>query len=213
MRRRRGRTRASSITTLPTSSIRSWCASTWCRCRSTRLPRVKRRVAAQSELLALDETHFLLLARDSTNGYGFEPAASLYRKIGILDTSNATNIAGSKYDGIVPVAPKGKLEDGIVPATLTAFIDINDNSQLNKFGLRNGEPNDRNTLREMGRNGPDRSRSIRRTRRISFCSFPTTTTSLPRTASRWVPPTRTGAVPTSTPSFLVYRLTLPLAAK
>jgi hypothetical protein len=108
----------------------------------------KTRVAAQSELLALDETHFLLLARDSTNGYGFEPAASLYRKINILDTSNATNIAGSKYDGLVPVAPKGKIEDGVVPATLTPFIDINDNSQLNPFGLRNGEPNDRNNLSE-----------------------------------------------------------------
>jgi hypothetical protein len=108
----------------------------------------KTRVAAQSELLALDETHFLLLARDSTNGYGFEPATSLYRKINILDTSNATNIAGSKYDGLVPLAPKGKIEDGIVLATLTPFIDINDNSQLNAFGLRNGEPNDRNNLSE-----------------------------------------------------------------
>jgi hypothetical protein len=35
-----------------------------------------------------------------------------------------------------------------VPATLTAFIDINDNDQLNRFGLRNGEPNDRNNLGE-----------------------------------------------------------------
>lgn len=108
----------------------------------------KPRVAAQSELLALDETHFLLLARDSTNGYGFKTPTSLYRKIGVLDTSNATNIAGSQYDGTVPVAPKGKIADGVVPATLTAFIDINDNSELNKFGLHNGEPNGRNNLSE-----------------------------------------------------------------
>jgi hypothetical protein len=108
----------------------------------------KTRVAAQSELLALDDTHFLPLARDSGNGYGYKPATSLYRKINILDTSNATNIAGSKYDGIVPVAPKGKIEDGIAPATLTPFIDINDNAQLNKFGLHNGKPNDRNNLSE-----------------------------------------------------------------
>jgi hypothetical protein len=108
----------------------------------------KTRVAAQSELLALDQTHFLLLSRDSGNGYGYKPATSLYRKIDILDTSHATDIAGSKYDGLVPVAPKGKIEDGIVPATLTGFIDINDNAQLNKFGLRNGEPNDRNNLSE-----------------------------------------------------------------
>jgi hypothetical protein len=106
------------------------------------------RVAAQSELLALDETRFLLLSRDSGSGYGYKPATSLYRKIDILDTSRATNIAGSKYDGLTPVAPKGKVEDGIVTATLTPFIDINDNAQLNKFGLRNGEPNDGNNLSE-----------------------------------------------------------------
>ena len=40
------------------------------------------------------------------------------------------------------------LADGIVPATLTPFIDLNDNVQLGKFGLRNGEPNDRNNLSE-----------------------------------------------------------------
>jgi hypothetical protein len=108
----------------------------------------KTRVAAQSELLAIDENHFLLLSRDSGNGYGYKSATSVYRKIDILDTTNATNIAGSKYDGLVPVAPKGKIEEGVVPATLTGFIDISDNAQLNKFGLRNGEPNDGNNLSE-----------------------------------------------------------------
>jgi hypothetical protein len=106
------------------------------------------RVAAQSELLAIDENRFLLLSRDAINGYGYKSATSLYRKIDILDTSKATNIAGSKYDGLTPVAPKGTVEDGIVTATLTPFIDINDNAQLNKFGLRNGEPNDGNNLSE-----------------------------------------------------------------
>ena len=106
----------------------------------------RRRVAAQSELLALDDTHFLLLCRDTGNGYGLQGSTSLYRRIELLDISKATDIAGSKYDGLVPVAPEGQLVDGIVPALLTPFIDINDNSQLNKFGLHNGEPNDRNDL-------------------------------------------------------------------
>ena len=35
-----------------------------------------------------------------------------------------------------------------MPATLTPFIDINDNGQLNRFGLHNGEPNDRDNLSE-----------------------------------------------------------------
>jgi hypothetical protein len=108
----------------------------------------ERRVEAQSELLALDETFFLLLCRDSGNGYGTGGAASRYRSINLLDTSRATNIAGSRYDGTVPVAPDGKLADGVVPATLTRYIDINATAELRKFGLHNGEPNDRNNLSE-----------------------------------------------------------------
>jgi hypothetical protein len=108
----------------------------------------KRRVAAQSELLALGETRFLLLCRDAGNGYGMDGATSRYRTIELLDTAQATNIAGMPFDGTVAVAPKGKLADGIVPATLTPFIDLNDNAQLSKFGLHNGVPNDRNNLSE-----------------------------------------------------------------
>ena len=108
----------------------------------------RQRVAAQSELLALDETFFLLLCRDANNGYGTDSATSRYRNIGLLDTSRATNIAGSPYDGMVPVAPNGKLVDGVVPATLAPYIDINETAELQKFGLHNGEPSDRNNLSE-----------------------------------------------------------------
>jgi hypothetical protein len=108
----------------------------------------KRRVAAQSELLALGETLFLMLCRDGGSGYGTSTAISRYRKVELLDISQATNIAGSQYDGTVPVAPAGVLAPGVVPATLTSFIDINDAAQLARFGLRNGEPNDRNNLSE-----------------------------------------------------------------
>jgi hypothetical protein len=109
----------------------------------------KPKVAAQSELLALGSNMFLLLCRDTGNGYGLEGTTSLYRKIDLLDTSAATNIAGTKYDEAGgAVAPKGKLEAGIVPAALHDFIDINDNAQLGKFGLHNGAPNDRNNLGE-----------------------------------------------------------------
>jgi len=108
----------------------------------------KRRVAAQSELLALGAHHFLLLCRDGGNGYGLPSAASLYRRIELLDTSQASNIAGSPYDATTPVAPEGKLADGITPATLSPFIDLNDNAELGRFGLHNGEPNDRTNLSE-----------------------------------------------------------------
>ena len=87
----------------------------------------KPRIAAQSELLALDESRFLLLCRDG-NGFGTKNAQSLYRKVEVLDVTGATNLAGSKYDGIAPVAPGGKLEAEVTPAKLTPFIDINDNA-------------------------------------------------------------------------------------
>jgi hypothetical protein len=105
-------------------------------------------VAAQSEIVALGPTKFLLLARDSNNGYGLKGAKSVFRKIMILDTDGATNIAGGEFDALKPVAPKGVLDAAVKPATLTPFIDLNDNTQLNQFGLHSGEPNDRNNLSE-----------------------------------------------------------------
>lgn len=108
----------------------------------------KRRVAAQSELLALDDNRFLVICRDSDGGYASKNPTSRYRKIELLDTAKATNIAGSPYDSGIPLALAGTLVDGIVPATLTTFIDINDNAQLAKVGLHNGEPSDRNNLYE-----------------------------------------------------------------
>jgi len=108
----------------------------------------RRRIAAQSELLALDDKRFFLLSRDSNNGYGMKGSTSVYRRVDLLDTSSATNIAGTDYDGAKPVAPGGKLAEGVTPATLSPFIDINDNAQLNKFGLHNGPPNDRTNLSE-----------------------------------------------------------------
>ena len=36
----------------------------------------------------------------------------------------------------------------VTPAKLSPFIDINDNAQLNKFGLHNGAPNDKTNLSE-----------------------------------------------------------------
>ncbi len=108
----------------------------------------RRRIAAQSELLALDNERFLLLCRDTSNGYGLKGATSLYRRIDLLDTRGATNLLGTGYEGVTPVAPGGTLTPAIKPATLSDFIDINDNAQLGRFGLHNGEPNDRNNLSE-----------------------------------------------------------------
>lgn len=105
-------------------------------------------VAAQSEMLALNRTQYLMIARDSGNGFTYSTPTSLYRQILLVDTSGATNIKGSAYEGTTPVAPNGTLASGITPATTTPFININDNNQLMRFGLHNGAPNNANNLYE-----------------------------------------------------------------
>jgi hypothetical protein len=106
--------------------------------------------AAQSEMLALNDHQFLVLARDSSVGQTFpNTPGSVYRSIDLLDISDATNIAGTSYDAVsTPVAPKGILTGSVKPATYQKFLDINDNTQLNRFGLHNGAPNDGNDLYE-----------------------------------------------------------------
>ncbi|MEK1854148.1 MAG: esterase-like activity of phytase family protein [Phyllobacterium sp.] len=108
----------------------------------------KKKVAAQSEIVALSDHTFLMLARDSGNGFGQKGETSLYRSISVVDVSAATDIAGSAFDADKPVAPKGELDASVKPATLTPFIDINDSTELARFGLHNGAPNDRNNLSE-----------------------------------------------------------------
>jgi hypothetical protein len=105
-------------------------------------------VAAQSEIVALSDTRFLMLARDSNNGYGLKGDTSLYRAIDIVDVSTATDIAGGDFDSDKAVAPKGVVDPSVTPATLTSFIDLNDSKELARFGLHNGAPNDRNNLSE-----------------------------------------------------------------
>ncbi|WP_292262440.1 esterase-like activity of phytase family protein, partial [Mesorhizobium sp.] len=109
----------------------------------------KTKVAAQSEIVALSDKSFLMLARDSGNGQGLKDAESVYRKIEIVDLSAATDIANGPFDAAdKPVAPKGVLDPSVTPAKLTSFIDINDKGELGRFGLHNGAPNDRNNLSE-----------------------------------------------------------------
>lgn len=108
----------------------------------------KKLVAAQSEILALSDTSFLMLSRDSNNGQGMKGDTSIYRKIDLVDLSAATDIAGGEFDGVKPVAPKGVLDPSVKPASLHGFIDLNNNSDLARFGLHNGAPNDRNNLSE-----------------------------------------------------------------
>ena len=105
-------------------------------------------VAAQSEMLALNDHQFLLLCRDSGAGFTAKRDASAYRMVSVVTIDGATDIMG-RYDGVGgSVAPGGNLLPQITPAALTPFLDINDNAQLARFGLHNGAPNDSSNLYE-----------------------------------------------------------------
>jgi hypothetical protein len=68
-------------------------------------------------------------------------STSAYRNVDLIDISHATNLVGTKFDSPAnPIAPNGVLYE--------KFLDINDNTQLNRFNLDNGDPNDANDLYE-----------------------------------------------------------------
>ena len=107
------------------------------------------RVAAQSEFLALNDHQFLVVARDSGAGFTAAVSQSVYRRVDLIDIAGATNIANTDFDKVGgSVAPLGVLNPAVTPVKYQTFLDINDNAQLNRFGLHNGDPNDKNDLYE-----------------------------------------------------------------
>lgn len=105
-------------------------------------------VAAQSEIVALSDKSFLMLARDSNNGQGLKGDTSVLRQILAVDLSSATDIANTEFDASKPVAPKGVVDAAVKVASVKPFIDLNDSAELARFGLHNGAPNDKNNLSE-----------------------------------------------------------------
>lgn len=97
------------------------------------------RTAAQSELRALDDHRFLLLARDG-NGLGGNAAAPVFKSVLLVDTTGASNLAGSRYEtGTVSVLADPAataLKPGIVPARWSELLNLLDPAQLARAGLR-----------------------------------------------------------------------------
>ncbi|KAF7925170.1 hypothetical protein BELL_0363g00060 [Botrytis elliptica] len=108
------------------------------------------KVAAQSEIHALPNGQFLVLARDSGSGNGQDSTESIYRQIDIFDISNATNVKGTKYDCVscAIASSTGVLGSGIKTATYCAWLDVNDNDELKRFGVHNGGKTDKGLLNE-----------------------------------------------------------------
>lgn len=92
-------------------------------------------VAAQSEVFALSDTQLLILPRDS-NGQDVGTQQSMLRRVDVIDISGATNILGQAYEGTI--APAGVLNPAITPALYTPWLNVNDNTELARFGMVNG---------------------------------------------------------------------------
>ena len=111
----------------------------------------KSKVAAQSEIHALSSTQFLILSRDSNAGHGQSSSTSVYRHADIFDISApATDIMSTSNDatnGSI-ASGTGALDLGITAATYCSFLDYNVNSQLGRFGIRNGGAQDQYLLNE-----------------------------------------------------------------
>lgn len=108
------------------------------------------RIARQSEIHYISPTQFLVLARDSGAGRGQGTSTtSIYRHVDVFDISSATNIAGSFYDDTTgSIAPGGVLLSNVTAAEYCSWLDFNVNSQLERFGVRNGGEQSQGLLNE-----------------------------------------------------------------
>lgn len=113
------------------------------------------RTAAQSEIVALDNTHLLVLARDSNGKGTTSTLAPVFKSVLLVDLANATNIAtlnGGAYDAeagdITPVG--ATLAAGITPVAWVEAVNLLNSLQLAKFGLNmnSGATADANSLSE-----------------------------------------------------------------
>lgn len=97
------------------------------------------RTAAQSELRALDDHRFLLLARDG-NGLGKDGDDPIvYKSVLLVDVAEASNLAGSNYESgtasVLADPADTVLKSGIVPARSDELLNLLDRPQLARAGL------------------------------------------------------------------------------
>lgn len=101
--------------------------------------------AAQSEVLALNNTQFLVLSRDG-NGRGTNGNANqiAFKSVLLVDVTGATNIAGTPYSSGTNPTPisttaagngSGALAAGIVPVRQVELVNMLNTAQLTKFGI------------------------------------------------------------------------------
>jgi hypothetical protein len=111
-----------------------------------------------SELLAINDHQFLVLERDNLGRGSGNAGAPLYKEIVLVDTTGATDIAGTGYD--LELGTPGQLNlpnsasdlaaAGITPVQRKDFISIIDQTELARFGLNVKEDaeSDQNSITE-----------------------------------------------------------------
>lgn len=96
------------------------------------------RTAAQSEMVAISDTQFLVLARDGI-GRGAAPTKSatpVFKSIIVADLAGATNLAGTPHEqGTEPVARDGALLPGIAPVRQAELVNMLNPAQLARVGM------------------------------------------------------------------------------
>ena len=107
---------------------------------------------AQSEIIAIDDTHILVLARDG-NGKGTSTAlAPVYKSVLLVDLAAATNIAGTAYDntGGDITTTGSTLNAGITAVSWVEAVNLLNTAQLGKYSLNvnGGTTADLNSLSE-----------------------------------------------------------------
>lgn len=111
------------------------------------------RTSAQSEMIALSDTKFLVLSRDG-NGRGSQNGnPKVHTSVLLADLEGATNLVGTSYEGVDPVSPNGGLVGGIDLVENVEALNLLNMFDLTRFGLNldinAGMPNgDVNTLSE-----------------------------------------------------------------
>jgi hypothetical protein len=92
--------------------------------------------AAQSEMVSLNDTQFLVLARDGSGRGKGTTLAPAYKAILLVDITGATNLAGTAYEqDVKPIAHDGVLQAGLIPAREVELVNLLNPTQLGRFGM------------------------------------------------------------------------------
>ncbi|WP_260927515.1 esterase-like activity of phytase family protein [Novosphingobium sp. 9] len=94
--------------------------------------------AAQSEMVALSDHQFLVLARDGIGrgATGSPSKTPVFKSVLVIDTRGASNLAGTQYEtGTKAVAHGGHVVSGLVPVQQAELVNLLNPVQLRRLGM------------------------------------------------------------------------------